>query len=171
MQLSTISMIAAIGYGKDKNRAIGKGNQLLWHIPADLKRFREITKGHPCIMGRKTFDSIIAILGKPLPHRTNIVITRDAAWTHEGVLQVSSIEEAIQLAKRMGGGEEVFIIGGAEIYALGISYADKLYLTLIDDEKEGDAFFPPFEGIFKGIVYEEEHTHEGIPYRWLDVTR
>ncbi len=164
-------MIAAIGYGKDRSRVIGKDNQLLWHIPDDLKRFRDITKGHPCIMGRKTFDSIVAILGKPLPHRTNIVITRDTAWTHEGALQTSSIEEAIQLSKRMPGGEEVFIIGGAEIYALGISYADKLYLTLIDDDKEGDAFFPPFEDLFKGKVYEEERTHEGISYRWLDLIR
>lgn len=164
-------MIAALGYGAKRSRVIGKDNALLWHIPDDLKRFREITKGHPCIMGRKTFDSILAILGKPLPHRTNIVITRDSAWTHEGALQTSSIEEAIQLSKRMQGGEEVFIIGGAEIYALGISYADKLYLTLIGDDKEGDAFFPPFESVFKFKSHEEEHAHEGITYTWVDLTR
>ena len=115
----TISMIAAIG----KNRELGKGNDLLWKIPDDLKRFRSTTKGHPCVMGRKTFESIVAILGKPLPNRTNIVITRDKKWAAEGVIAVNSIEDAIQIAKRKPGGEEVFIIGGGEIYSLAISFA------------------------------------------------
>lgn len=163
----TISMIAAIG----KNRELGKGNDLLWKIPDDLKRFRSITKGHPCVMGRKTFESIVAAIGKPLPDRSNIVVTRDKNWAYEGVVAVDSIEEAIQLAKRKPGGEEVFIIGGGEIYALGISYADKLYLTLIDDAKEADSFFPEYAAAFKKKVYEEEKVHEGLKYTWVDLVR
>lgn len=174
MEQIRISMIAAIG----RRREIGKGNQLLWHIPDDLKRFRSLTNGHPCIMGRKTFESIVAIVGKPLPNRTNIVITRDTSYKGPSFAEdiaapiiVSSIEDAIQLGKRKSGGEEVFIIGGGEIYALGISYADKLYLTLIDDEKEGDSFFPEYEHIFKKKVYEEGREFEGTKYTWVDLGR
>lgn len=162
----TISMIAAIG----KNRELGKGNDLLWHISDDLKRFRSLTKGHPCVMGRKTFESILAIAGHPLPNRTNIVVTRDKDWSHEGAVAVNSIEEAIQLAKRKPGGEEVFIIGGGEIYSLGIGYADKLYLTLIEDSKEADSFFPEYTA-FKKKVYDEEKDFNGLKYTWVDLVR
>lgn len=163
----TISLIAAIG----KNRELGKGNELLWHIPDDLKRFRSTTKGHPCIMGRKTFESIVAILGKPLPNRTNIVITRDKNWSHEEAVALDSIEDAIQLAKRKPGGEEVFIIGGGEIYTLSLGYADKLYLTRIDDAKEADSFFPEYEALFKKKVFEELHEWNGLKYTWVDLVR
>lgn len=163
----TISMIAAIG----KNRELGKGNELLWHIPEDLKRFRSLTNGHPCIMGRKTFESIVSIIKKPLPNRTNIVVTRDGNWKYEGVLSVNSIEDAIQLAKRKPGGEEVFIIGGGQIYDLGLSYADKLYLTLIEDTKDADSFFPEYAGVFKKKVYEEAGEWNGLKYTWLDLVR
>ena len=163
----TIAMIAAIG----KNRELGKGNELLWHIPEDLKRFRSLTNGHPCIMGRKTFESIVAIIGKPLPNRTNIVITRDKGWSHEGVLSLDSLEEAIQLGKRKPGGDEVFIIGGGQIYDLGLSYSDKLYLTLIEDSKDADSFFPEYEGIFKKKVYEEAGEWNGLKYTWVDLVR
>ena len=163
----TISMIAAIG----KGRELGKGNDLLWHIPEDLKRFRAITNGHPCVMGRKTFESIVAILKKPLPNRTNIVVTRDKDWAYEGVLAVNTIEEAIQLAKRKPGGEEVFIIGGGQIYELGLSYADKLYLTLIDATKEADSFFPEYEKIFTKKVFEEAREFDELKYTWVDLAR
>lgn len=164
----TISMIAAIG----KNRELGKGNRLLWHIPDDLKRFRAITKGHPCIMGRKTFESIVSATGHPLLSRTSIVITRDKNWKYGGVLAVDSIEEAIQLAKRKLGGEEVFIIGGGEIYKLGIGYADKLYLTLVDVEAaDADSFFPEYMDAFKKKVFEEERVWNGIKYSWVDLLR
>ena len=164
---SQISMIAAIGRGRE----LGKGNDLLWHIPDDLKRFRSLTSGHSCIMGRKTFESIVAAIGKPLPHRTNIVITRDKNWAYEGAITVDSIEDAIQLAKRKPGADEVFIIGGGQIYELGISYADKLYLTLIDDEKEADSFFPEYAQSFKKKVYEEEREWSGLKYSWVDLVR
>ncbi len=167
MSEHTISMIGAIG----RLRELGKGNDLLWKIPDDLKRFRSITNGHPCVMGRKTFESIVAILKKPLPNRTNIIVTRDPAWAYEGVLAVNTIEEAIQLAKRKLGGEEVFIIGGGQIYELGISYADKLYLTLIDDSKEADSFFPEYEKVFTKKVFEEEREFEGLKYTWVDLER
>lgn len=163
----TISMIAAIG----KNRELGKGNELLWHIPDDLKRFRTLTNGHPCIMGRKTFESILAIIGKPLPNRTNIVVTRDEHWTYEGVLSVNSIEDAIQLGKRKPGGEEVFIIGGGQIYDLGLGYSDKLYLTCIEDSKEADSFFPDYANVFKKKVYEEAGDWNGLKYTWIDLER
>lgn len=163
----TISMIAAIG----KNRELGKGNELLWHIPDDLKRFRSLTNGHPCIMGRKTFESIVAIIGKPLPNRTNIVITRDKEWKYEDVLSVDSIEDAIQLAKRKPGGEEVFIIGGGQVYELGVSYSDKLYLTLIDDTKEADSFFPDYAAVFTKKVFEEYRDWNGLKYAWVDLVR
>lgn len=174
----TISMIAAIGNGPLHNRVLGKDNKLIWHIPDDLQRFRTITKGHPCVMGRKTYESIIALLGKPLPGRTNIVITHDPAYRGPPILEdaepaifISTIEEGIQLGKRSKGGEEVFIIGGGQIYDLGISYADKLYLTLIDEDKEGDSFFPEYARVFPKKIFEEDRVWEGIHYHWIDLVR
>jgi len=123
------------------------------------------------IMGRKTFESIVAIIGKPLPNRTNIVITRDKEWKYEDVLSVDSIEDAIQLAKRKPGGEEVFIIGGGQVYELGVSYSDKLYLTLIDDTKEADSFFPDYAAVFTKKVFEEYRDWNGLKYAWVDLVR
>ena len=114
-----ISIIAAIG----KNNELGKGNTLLWHMPADMKYFRDTTRGHAVIMGRKTFES----LKEPLPNRKNIIITRDKNYLRHGVDVVHSLEEAINLSKNNG--EEVFIIGGAEIYKQAILIADKLYIN------------------------------------------
>lgn len=166
-----ISMIAAIGNGPLHKRVLGKGNQLLWHIPEDLKRFKLITGGHPVVMGRKTFESIVASLGKPLPGRTNIVVTRDKEWSYEGVRAVYSIEEALELARNMPGSGEIFIIGGGEIYAQGLRYADKLYLTLIDDDKEGDVYFPEYEHVFKKRVHIDVGEHNGLSFTWIDLER
>ncbi|OHB18545.1 MAG: hypothetical protein A2854_00230 [Parcubacteria group bacterium RIFCSPHIGHO2_01_FULL_56_18] len=167
-----ISIVAAIGL----NRVLGKDNQLLWHIPDDFKRFKQLTLGHPIIMGRKTFESILATLGKPLPGRTNIVITRDASRLNldEGFtkpLIVSSIEEAIEKAKQAPGSDEIFIGGGGEIYRQSLPLVDKLYLTLIEDDKEGDSQFPEYEKEFTKIVFEESREHEGIKYMWVDLER
>ena len=156
-------MIAAIG----KNRELGKGNDLLWKIPDDLKRFKELTKGHPIIMGRKTYESI----GRPLPGRSNIVITRDQKWAAEGVITVVSMEEAISLSKTKPGNDEIFIIGGGQIYELGLTCADKLYLTLIDDAKEADSFFPDYELWFKKKKLEGGGEFEGVKYSWVDFER
>ncbi len=161
----TVSAIAAIG----KGRVLGKDNKLLWHIPDDLKRFKELTRGHPVIMGRKTFESILGYTGKALPERTNIVVSRDMAWQHQGAVATQSIEDAIKKGKELDTGE-VFIVGGAQIYEAALPYTDKLYLTLIDAEAEGDAFFPPYENDFKEI-HSEEHEWNGLKYRWVDLER
>jgi dihydrofolate reductase len=142
-----ISIIAAIG----KNNELGKNNQLLWKLPLDLKHFREITSGHPVIMGRKTFESI----GRPLPNRKNIVITRDESYSREGVSTVHSLKEALDLVQNE---EEVFIIGGAEIYKQSIDLANKLYITHVDAEtKDADVFFPTI-GDFWGKISEERYA-------------
>ncbi|MDO8643795.1 MAG: dihydrofolate reductase, partial [bacterium] len=121
-----ISIIAAVA----KNRIIGKNNQLPWHLPEDLKHFKEITMGHPILMGRKTFESI----GHPLPGRENIVLTRDRSWKAEGVTVIHDFEAIL---KQRVATEENFVIGGSKIYELALPYAQKLYLTLINKEFEG----------------------------------
>src|SRR6476620_10633083 len=127
-----VAAVVAIG----KNRELGWQDKLLWHIPNDLKRFRALTRGHPIIMGRKTFESILSYRGKPLPGRTNIVITRnnDLRGRYSEVLVTNSLEGALRLAKDSPGAEEIHIGGGAQIYEQALSYLDKLYLTCIDAE-------------------------------------
>jgi len=159
--MTKISLIAALS----ENHVIGKDNQLPWHISEDLKRFREITRGHPVIMGRKTFESI----GKALPNRLNIVITRDLSLKYEDVVVVNSIEEAISIAEERDP-DEVFIIGGAQIYDQAIKIADKLYLTLVHTEIEGDAYFPDYAD-FKKVVSKTEGQEDGFKYTFLDLER
>ncbi len=130
MKLSIIVATAEKG-------VIGKDNQLIWHLPEDLKMFRRLTTGHVIIMGRKTFESI----GKPLPNRTSIIISRNTDYLVEGCIVVGSLEEAIEKAKEIET-EEAFIIGGAQIYALALDMADTVYLTQVHYNFEGDAFFP-----------------------------
>ncbi|NIF07028.1 dihydrofolate reductase [Chryseobacterium sp. Tr-659] len=126
------TIVVAMG---EKNE-IGFENQLLWHLPKDLKHFKEITSGHPVIMGRKTYESI----GKPLPNRTNIVVSRKTDWFEEGILIVGSIKEAVKFAKKID--EEVFIIGGGNIYEQTMNIVDKLEITLVKADLEADTFFP-----------------------------
>jgi dihydrofolate reductase len=161
-----IIMVAAIG----KNRELGKDNKLLWHIPDDLKRFRELTTGHPVIMGRKTFESIIGYTGKPLPNRANIVVTRDSSWKHEGVVAALSVEEAITKAKALDS-EHISIIGGASIYEQALPHADVLALTIIEASADADSFFPPYESEFTKKISEEQREYKGIRYRWVDLER
>ena len=130
-----ISLIAAIG----KNNELGKNNTLVWSMPTDLKYFREKTSGHPVIMGRKTFESIVARIGKPLPGRRNIIITRNTDYKPSGTEIVHSLKDAVSLVKAES---EAFIIGGAEIYKDAIPFADRIYLTQVETEIEGDAYFP-----------------------------
>jgi dihydrofolate reductase len=122
------------------NNVIGKDNKLLWHIPADLKRFKALTLGKPCIMGRKTYESILDQLGKPLPGRTSIVISA-SGYTHDGAVVVATLEEAIEKA-RGENADEMMVIGGAQIYALALPLADRIHLTRVHIAPEGDAFFP-----------------------------
>ena len=135
----------------EKNE-IGFENQLLWHLPKDLKHFKDLTSGHPVIMGRKTYESI----GKPLPNRTNIVISRKKDWFQEGILIVGSIKEAVKFAKKID--EEIFIIGGGNIYAQTMDVVDKLEVTLVKADLEADTYFPKIDTkIWKKIA---EFCHE-----------
>jgi dihydrofolate reductase len=145
-----ISLIVAMG----ENRVIGGSGHLPWHLPADFKHFKELTMGHPIVMGRKTFESI----GKPLPGRTNIVITRDADYRRDGVTVVASPEAAVTGAAAALGSDEMFVIGGAEIYKLFLPQADRIYLTQVHGMFEGDVFFPELgEGEWR-LVNEEQHV-------------
>lgn len=126
-----------------QNRVIGINNNLPWHLPEDLRYFKQVTMGKPIIMGRKTFDSI----GRPLPGRTNIVITRDGSYQPEGVKVVNSLEGARELAESIctiDGCDEAMVIGGAQIYEQALSLADRLYLTQVHADVNGDAWFPEF---------------------------
>jgi len=152
-------------------RAIGHKNELIWHIPDDLKRFKEKTKGHPIIMGRKTFQSIVASLGTPLPDRTNIVVTRNKDFSYEGVIVCTSFEEALEKGKELDA-DEVHIGGGAELYTQALPYTDTLFVTYIDDEaKEADTFFPAFETEFAVIVEHAVRNHNGLLYQFVDLER
>lgn len=127
-----------------QNNVIGRDNQLPWHLPEDLSYFKSVTMGKPLLMGRKTFESI----GSPLPGRTNIVITRDPTWSHEGVEVASNLDSALALAKSASSEsdyDEVMVIGGEQIYRLCLPFAQRLYLTHIDAHVDGDAFFPDFD--------------------------
>lgn len=133
-----ISMIAAVG----KNLVIGKDNDLIWNLPDDMKFFMQTTSGHHVIMGRKNFESIPKKY-RPLPNRTNIVITRQSSYDAPGAIVVHDLDSAITIA-RQNAEKEVFIIGGGQIYSMALDMADYLYLTEIDASFEGDAFFPEF---------------------------
>ncbi len=121
-----------------ENNALGKDNDLVWHLPDDFKRFKRLTSGHHIIMGRKTFESF----PKLLPERTHVVITRKEDYNPDGVIVVHSMEEAIKVAKL---DEQAFIIGGGEIYKMGLEHADRIELTRVHGEFEADAFFPEFD--------------------------
>lgn len=130
-------MILSLLLAADENNVIGKDNQLPWHLPGDLKYFKNQTWGMPILMGRKTFESI----GKPLQGRKSIVITRNKSWQHENVDVVHSVEEAISKAKEYGA-KEIFVIGGSEIFTTSFKEANRIYLTRVHHQFDGDAFFP-----------------------------
>jgi len=157
-----ISIIVAVG----KNREIGSKNGLLWKIPGELKRFREITEGHPVIMGRKTYESI----GRPLPNRTNIVITRNSDFYPKGVLVVKSLAEAIEKAKTIDS-KEIFVIGGGQIYAQALPLAHKLYLTLVNKTfLEADTFFPNYAE-FSKVLSHHKVTAGDYSVDYLELSR
>lgn len=147
MENPRISIISAIAR---KDRAIGKDNALLWHIPEDFKHFKDLTSGHAIVMGENTYKSI----GRPLPNRTNIILSLSSDFIPEGCVVVRSIDEALSVAKQHET-EEIFIIGGASIYKQFIPMADRLYLTLVDGEYEADTFFPEY-GDFTKVISEEK---------------
>lgn len=158
-----ISAIAVIG----KNRELGAANKLVFKVPGDLPRFRSITMGHPIIMGRKTFESI----GRVLPGRANIVISRDTTLVIEGATVVESIEKALELGRQAEGSEEVFVIGGGEIYNLAMPYVERLYLTVVDESaREADVFFPDYSNFTK-VILDEEHEVEGVKFKYLTLAK
>jgi len=150
----------AMIWAMSQNRVIGRDNKLPWHLPNDLKYFKRVTTGKPVIMGRKTYESI----GRPLPNRTNIVVTRDTGFEAAGVKVVHSLDEAIDLAEAdtvINGGEEVIVMGGAEIYAQALPRADRLYLTLVHAEVDGDAYFPEIDLNGYREMAREDYPAEG----------
>lgn len=160
----TISIIVGIG----KNREIGFENQLLWRLSEDLKNFKKITMGHCIIMGRKTYESI----GRPLPGRTNIVITRQKDFLREGIEVVHSLDEAIELSKKKND-EEAMVIGGEAIYKLALPLATKIYLSKISFEGEADAFFPPYNPENWDVLQSLSYEANGVNPSWefLEMTR
>lgn len=136
-----------------KNNALGKNNDLIWHLPDDFKRFKAITSGHYIIMGRKTFESF----PKPLPNRTHVVISRQKGYQPEGCIVVDSVEKALAISPK---NENIFIIGGGEIYTLGLPFAQKIELTRVDNDFEADVFFPEIDLEEWKMVEEEFHPKD-----------
>ena len=147
-----LSLIAAVA----RNRAIGKDNRLLWHLPEDMRHFREITRGKPLIMGRKTWESLPEKF-RPLPGRLNVVVSRDPLYPATGAILASSLEAALRQAySACSPSAEIFVIGGAELYRQALPLADRLYLTEVDEDFAGDTFFPE-------VSPEEWQEHERQP--------
>ena len=180
-----ISIIVAVAYSIKKQKLVRKGpstighnNIMPWHIPEDLKYFKRLTMGHPVIMGRKTYDSI----GKPLPGRLNIVITRNSELKIDGCTTVGSLTKAVKIAKAKDK-DEIFIIGGGQIYKKAMRIASKIYLTAVDKIVEGDVRFPIISSKWKEIEKSEMHTqldfspingtisYYFIEYEWTGVSR
>ena len=156
-----LTLIAAVAH----RGAIGKNNQLLVHLPGDLPRFKRLTMGHPIVMGRKTWDSI----GRPLPGRRNIVITRNPHWAAAGAEPAPGLAAALAMAGQV---ERVCVIGGAEIYALALPAADELLLTEIDADFDADAFFPTWPRDAFDVVATDTHTTpQGLVYRYVNYRR
>lgn len=151
----TISLVAAMG----RNRVIGNKGKLPWHMPADLKYFRDKTKGKPVIMGRKTFDS----MGKLLPNRTNIILTRDRHYKADGCIVADSADEALKSAGNAG---EIMVIGGQKIFEQFMPIADRIYLTIIHADFEGDAYFPKYGKEWKEASREKHNADEKNPYNY-----
>lgn len=146
-----VTLIAAMA----KNRVIGKNNDLIWHIPKDLKRFKALTLGHPIVMGSKTFASLG---NKPLPRRTNIVVSRNPDISVDPALLCSNLEDAVKLAKKED--SVVYIVGGGEIYRQALAFADAMELTILDKDFEGDTYFPQWDNQKWEEVSSEEVTDD-----------
>jgi dihydrofolate reductase len=159
MATPRIAVVAAVA----RNRVIGRGNRLPWHLPDDLRHFKRLTLGRAIVMGRRTWESLPGLL----PDRTHIVVTRDPAYLAQGAQVVHSLDAALAAA----GGEEVFVVGGAELYALALPRAVRLHLTLVDAEVEGDAFFPTIDPAqWREVVREAHAADERHAYPFAFVT-
>ena len=159
--MTTVSLIVAVAH----NNVIGLNNTLPWHLPEDLKRFRSLTTGHHIIMGRKTYES----LNRLLPDRTTVIVTRNSNYRIPGALVAHSLEDAIAQCQ---GDDEIFIIGGAELYKEALTVADKLYLTKIDLDVTGDAYFPAFDlNAWQEIARESNVSSSGLPFSYVTYSR
>lgn len=159
-----ISIIAAIG----ENRELGKDNKLLWNISEDMERFRGITTGHPVIVGQNTFESI----GRPLPDRVNIILTKDEGYKADGAFVAHTPEEALQVAQYESPGTEIFVIGGAMVYKTYMPFVHKLYLTIVHATfKDADTFFPPYEYDFSHEVFRDKRSNGVYSYTFLELER
>ena len=162
-----ICIIAAVA----RNGIIGSGNQMPWRLPEDMKRFKQLTLGHAVIMGRRTFDSIIATSGKPLSGRDNIVVTRSREWARPDCRAVHSLEAALAAVREP---QDAFVIGGAEIYALALPIASRLYITEIERDFDGDTFFPEFDrSRWREVSWERiaPGGSEGFAYAFVEYER
>ena len=159
--MKPISLIVAIA----QNNAIGKDNQLLWHIPADLKRFKKLTTGHTIVMGKRTFESLPI---RPLPNRRSIVITDVEGEKIEGCTMAYSIEEAIEL---MDAEKENFVIGGGSVYSQFLPLVQNLYLTIVQKDFEADTFFPEIDFSEWETIEREDHLEEELPYYYINLKR
>lgn len=152
-----LSVIAAIAH----NRVIGRENALPWHLPEDLKHFKALTMGHPIVMGRKTYES----LGRLLPGRTTVIVSRNRNYAVPGALIVESLQQALAVCRHE---QEIFIIGGAELYKEALPMADRLYLTEIDADFEGDAYFPDFApGRWREVSRQPHVGASGLPFSYV----
>jgi dihydrofolate reductase len=146
-----------------RNRVIGRNNALPWRLPDEMRHFTRTTLGHTVIMGRRNFEA----MGKPLPKRTNVVVSRNPSFRADGAIVVRTLDAAIEYA-RLAGDDEAMVIGGGEIYALALPKADRLYFTLIETEMEGDTFFPPFDASewheIRRVFHEADERH---PYAFI----
>ena len=160
----TISLVAAVA----RNGVIGRDGAVPWRLAEDMQRFRELTTGHPVLMGRRTWESLPDRF-RPLPGRRNVVVTRNPEWRDEGAERAGSLQEALDLVQ---GAERVFVIGGAELYASALPLADELVLTEIDADVEGDTFFPAFPRTqFDEITREPHVTSDGTPFAFVTYER
>ncbi len=162
-----VAIVASMG---SKTRVIGHKNNLLWHVPADMRRFKELTLHKPVILGRKTFESIIDILGKPLPNRLSIVVTRDQKYKHDGITVVHSLEEAFAQAAQEKP-SEIHIGGGSELYRQALPFVDNLHITIFHDDLPGDTFFPEFESDFTEVNRSQIQLHKNLQFEWVDFKR
>ncbi len=158
-----VSLVAAVAQGG----VIGRDNTIPWRIPEDVERFRALTMGHPVVMGRRTWESISDRF-RPLPGRRNVVVTRNPGWHADGAERVSSLDDALDL---LGDAPQVFVIGGAELYAAALPRADELLLTEIDIAVDGDTMFPPFDRTEFEEASRESHVSADVPFSFVTYVR
>ena len=155
-------------YARAANGVIGHNNTMPWHLPEDLAHFKQCTQGHPVIMGRKTWDSLPARF-RPLPGRTNIVVTRSTAWREDGVLRSHSLEEALQLAAQHS--DTIWVMGGAQIYAQALPLADVVEVTIIHQDFEGDAYAPTLDAQWHITSRQDAVSSQGLSYSFVRYER